>query len=85
MMQTFFIMHREIAGKIQFVKFVSGVRTNVCAISINDYLYHMNELKKSYGENLIAVFKINQEIENIKRFEQIMYENSYTLFACYSE
>ena len=85
MMQTFFIMHREIAGKNQFVKFVAGVRTNVCAISINDYLYHMYELKKSYGENLIAVFKINQEIENIERFEQIMYENSYTLFACYSE
>jgi hypothetical protein len=60
------------------VKFVAGVRTNVCAISINDYLYHMNELKKSYGKNLIAIFKINQEIENIERFEQIMYENSYT-------
>jgi hypothetical protein len=45
----------------------------------------MNELKKSYGKNLIAIFKINQEIENIERFEQIMYENSYTLFACYSE
>ena len=84
-MQTFFIMHREIAGKMQFVKFVAGVCTNVCAISINDYLYHMNELKISYGENLIVVFKINQAIENIKRFEQIMYENSYTLFACYSE
>jgi hypothetical protein len=68
MMQTFFIMHREIAGKIQFVKFVSGVRTNVCAISINDYLYHMNELKKSYGQNLIAVLKINKLTKKIKQF-----------------
>ena len=85
MMQVICIMHREISAIVQEVKFVSNVHTNLCITSINDYLCWLNELKKSYGQNLIAVFKINQEIENVERFISVMYENSYQSFMCYTQ
>ena len=85
MMQFICVMRREISAIVQDVKFVSGVHTNLYITSINDYLCWLNELKKSYGQNLIAVFKINQEIENVERFVSTMYENNYQSFMCYTQ